>query len=194
MIGKAEGQNAERHGHVTALSVAPEYRRLGLSRKFMAYLERASDDNYRGLFVDLYVRCVNHAAIAMYESFGYSVYRRVRGYYDSLSLGMSPRDEEDGFGESFSCSRPRRLATGARYARNANGNRVRRHGKTYPARSDAKIRAGERAGYRRQCARSSINGVLARMLVCYVVRLMSSPILQMFDPKEWRWCVVLQSR
>ena len=194
VIGKAEGQNAERHGHVTALSVAPEYRRLGLSRKFMAYLERASDDNYRGLFVDLYVRCVNHAAIAMYESFGYSVYRRVRGYYDSLSLGMSPRDEEDGFGESFSCLRPRQLATGAGYGRNANGNRVRRHAKTYPARSDAKIRAGERAGYRRQCARSSIDGALARTLVCYVVLLMPSPILQMFDPKEWRWCVVLQSR
>ncbi|KAH9921181.1 N-acetyltransferase [Epithele typhae] len=83
MIGKAEGQNLERHGHVTALTVAPEYRRLGISRRLVAFLEHVSDEVYRGLFVDLYVRCVNLAAIGI-------VYRRPR-------LGMAPRDEEDGF-------------------------------------------------------------------------------------------------
>ena len=98
VIGKAEGNGTERHGHVTALTVAPEYRRLGLSRKFMNWLERVSDENYRGFFVDLYVRCVNFAAIKMYEGFGYSVYRRVREYYSNLGLGYSTRDEEDGFG------------------------------------------------------------------------------------------------
>lgn len=98
MIGKAEGTAPERHGHVTALSVAPEYRRLGLSRKFISWLEQVSDENQRGSFVDLYVRCVNHAAITMYESFGYSVYRRVKEYYSSMGLGLNPRDEEDGFG------------------------------------------------------------------------------------------------
>ncbi|KAI0351758.1 N-acetyltransferase [Trametes cingulata] len=97
VIGKAEGAGPERHGHVTALSVAPEYRRLGLSRKFMSWLEQVSDENYRGYFVDLYVRCVNTAAITMYESFGYSVYRRVKEYYSNLGLGLNPRDEEDGF-------------------------------------------------------------------------------------------------
>ncbi|OBZ66271.1 N-terminal acetyltransferase B complex catalytic subunit naa20, partial [Grifola frondosa] len=96
-LGKAEGNGTERHGHVTALTVAPEYRRLGLARKFMALLEQISEENYRGFFVDLYVRCVNTAAIAMYEGFGYSVYRRVREYYGSLGLGLNPRDEEDGF-------------------------------------------------------------------------------------------------
>lgn len=98
VIGKAEGASSERHGHVTALSVAPEYRRLGLSRKFMTWLEKVSDENYRGFFVDLYVRCVNYAAISMYEGFGYSVYRRVKEYYTNLGLGLNPRDEEDGFG------------------------------------------------------------------------------------------------
>ncbi|RDX56964.1 N-acetyltransferase [Lentinus brumalis] len=97
VIGKAEGSGTERHGHVTALSVAPEYRRLGVSRRFMAWLEKVSDENYRGLFVDLYVRCVNFAAIQMYEGMGYSVYRRVREYYSNLGLGHSVRDEEDGF-------------------------------------------------------------------------------------------------
>ena len=64
----------------------------------MNWLERVSDENYRGFFVDLYVRCVNSAAIKMYEGFGYSVYRRVREYYSNLGLGYSTRDEEDGFG------------------------------------------------------------------------------------------------
>nr|VWO97690.1 Palmitoyltransferase PFA3 (EC (Protein fatty acyltransferase 3) [Ganoderma boninense] len=97
VIGKAEGRGPELHGHVTALTVAPEYRRLGLSRKFMAWLERVSDENYHGCFVDLYVRCVNFAAIGMYEGLGYSVYRRVREYYSNLGLGFGVRDEEDGF-------------------------------------------------------------------------------------------------
>nr|VWO97692.1 Palmitoyltransferase PFA3 (EC (Protein fatty acyltransferase 3) [Ganoderma boninense] len=97
VIGKAEGRGPELHGHVTALTVAPEYRRLGLSRKFMAWLEMVSDENYHGCFVDLYVRCVNFAAIGMYEGLGYSVYRRVREYYSNLGLGFGVRDEEDGF-------------------------------------------------------------------------------------------------
>ncbi len=102
VIGKAEGRGTELHGHVTALTVAPEYRRLGLSRKFMAWLEKVSDENYHGCFVDLYVRCVNFAAINMYEGFGYSVYRRVREYYSNLGLGFGVRDEEDGFGTFLS--------------------------------------------------------------------------------------------
>ena len=36
---------------------------------------------FNGFFVDLFVRASNHLAIAMYTSLGYSVYRRVLGYY-----------------------------------------------------------------------------------------------------------------
>jgi N-terminal acetyltransferase B complex catalytic subunit len=64
----------------------------------MKFLERASDDVYRGRFVDLYVRCANETAIAMYEGFGYSVYRRVREYYGSLGRSAGGADEEDAFG------------------------------------------------------------------------------------------------
>ena len=99
VIGKAEGANQEWHGHVTALTVAPEYRRLGLAGKMMALLETVSDEVYKGYFVDLYVRCANNIAINMYEGFGYSVYRRVREYYGSLGAGKGGRDEEDAFGE-----------------------------------------------------------------------------------------------
>ena len=97
VIGKAEGQAAEWHGHVTAITVAPEYRRLSLGRKMMHLLELVSDEIYHGWFVDLYVRCANAVAIGMYEGLGYSVYRRVREYYGSIRSGG--KDDEDAFGE-----------------------------------------------------------------------------------------------
>ncbi|KAI0062363.1 N-acetyltransferase [Artomyces pyxidatus] len=97
VIGKAEGTSTEFHGHVTALTVAPEFRRLGLARSMMSFLERVSNDVYGGFFVDLYVRCRNGVAIGMYEGLGYSVYRRVREYYGSLGLGPGGKDDEDAF-------------------------------------------------------------------------------------------------
>ena len=45
---------------------------------------------YNAFFVDLFVRVSNTLAINMYGAFGYSVYRRVVGYYSG---------EEDAFGE-----------------------------------------------------------------------------------------------
>jgi len=98
VLGKAEGTNTEWHGHVTAITVAPEYRRLSLARKMMSLLEMVSEEIYKGFFVDLYVRCANVIAIDMYERMGYSVYRRVREYYGSLGVGKGGKDEEDAFG------------------------------------------------------------------------------------------------
>ena len=43
---------------------------------------------YNGYFVDLFVRSSNILAIAMYYNLGYTVYRRVLGYYNG---------EEDAF-------------------------------------------------------------------------------------------------
>jgi len=97
VIGKAEGQGHEWHGHVTAITVAPEYRRLGLAKNMMRELERISDEVYNGFFVDLYVRCANYLAIDMYERMDYSVYRRVREYYARLPGEKGGRDEEDAF-------------------------------------------------------------------------------------------------
>jgi ribosomal protein S18 acetylase RimI-like enzyme len=123
-------------GHVTAITVSPSYRRIGLAKGMMVLLEKMSDlaDAW---FVDLYVRVSNErayrvmvsvlifgfvfylppasslhrgrkdpltpacfafapspVAIKMYESMGYSVFRRVRGYY---SGGVRDQDE-DAFG------------------------------------------------------------------------------------------------
>eukprot|EP01034_Spumella_vulgaris_P031810 gene31810-39295_t len=39
VLGKAEGQGKLWHGHVTAVTVSPEYRRLGVATNLMAFLE-----------------------------------------------------------------------------------------------------------------------------------------------------------
>lgn len=80
-MGKTEGTGKNWHGHVTAITVAPEYRRLGLAEGMMNLLEEVSEKVYDGWFVDLYVRVSNAVAVDMYRKFGYSVYRRVRNYY-----------------------------------------------------------------------------------------------------------------
>jgi len=93
-MGKAEGQYTDWHGHVTALTVAPNYRRLGLAKTLMNELERVTDAVYKGYFVDLYARVSNEIAWGMYERQGYSVYRRVVDYYSGSRPG---EDDEDAF-------------------------------------------------------------------------------------------------
>lgn len=91
-MGKTEGRGKDWHGHVTAVTVAPEYRRLSLAKKMMRTLESVSEEQYNAFFVDLFVRSSNYLAINMYKSFGYVVYRRVKGYYSNSS-----GPDEDGF-------------------------------------------------------------------------------------------------
>jgi len=97
ILGKAEGHGQDWHGHITALTVAPEYRRLSLATNMIKELEKISDEVYNGFFVDLYVRCANNLAINMYERMDYSVFRRVREYYSKLPGEKGGRDEEDAF-------------------------------------------------------------------------------------------------
>lgn len=81
VIGKAEGQRREWHGHVSAVTVAPEYRRLRLASKLMTFTETLSEETYNCYFVDLFVRKSNSLAISMYERMGYVVYRTILNYY-----------------------------------------------------------------------------------------------------------------
>ncbi|MCO5604525.1 hypothetical protein L7F22_058692 [Adiantum nelumboides] len=80
-MGKVEGQGESWHGHVTAVTVAPEYRRQQLAKKLMNLLETVSEKTYNAFFVDLFVRASNAPAIKMYEKLGYTIYRRVLRYY-----------------------------------------------------------------------------------------------------------------
>ncbi|KAL7469125.1 hypothetical protein ACHAXS_009375 [Conticribra weissflogii] len=91
MLGKSEGTDELWHGHVSAVTVAPMYRRLGLAKELMADLETTSSSVYNAYFVDLFVRASNSLAISMYEKFGYIKYRRVLGYY----TGDDPEDAFD---------------------------------------------------------------------------------------------------
>ena len=93
VMGKSEGLDTLWHGHVTAVTVAPEYRRLGLAGKFMKELETVSDKIHNAYFVDLFVRSSNSIAISMYEKFGYALFRRVLNYY-------SGADSEDALGKA----------------------------------------------------------------------------------------------
>uniref|UniRef100_A0A0N5AVQ4 N-alpha-acetyltransferase 20 n=1 Tax=Syphacia muris TaxID=451379 RepID=A0A0N5AVQ4_9BILA len=89
VMGKAEGEGENWHGHVTAVTVAPSYRRLHIAARLMQSLEDISTMK-KCYFVDLFVRVSNAVAIKMYGTLGYVVYRRIIDYY-------SGEKEEDAF-------------------------------------------------------------------------------------------------
>jgi N-terminal acetyltransferase B complex catalytic subunit len=59
MVGKSEGSDELWHGHVSAVTVSPMYRRLGLAKMLMEDLEGTSGSVYNAYFVDLFVRASN---------------------------------------------------------------------------------------------------------------------------------------
>lgn len=99
-MGKSEGHGDNWHGHVTALTVSPDYRRLGLAATLMRFLEDVSEKK-NAYFVDLFVRVSNKIAINMYTQLGYVIYRTVLDYYTGDI-------EEDGYDMRKSCSRDAR--------------------------------------------------------------------------------------
>lgn len=82
MMGKIEGTKKDYHSHITAVTVAHNYRRMGIAERLCnSFKEVTESKTYRVLFVDLFVRMNNKGACKFYEKLGYSVYRRVVGYY-----------------------------------------------------------------------------------------------------------------
>lgn len=84
MMGKTEGKLSKKewHTHITAVTIQDQYRRLGLASELCTELERlTSIKPYETLFVDLFVKVTNVIGRQLYEKLGYSVYRRVVGYY-----------------------------------------------------------------------------------------------------------------
>ena len=80
--------------HVTNVAIHPAHRRQGIARDLLTGL--IADARARDLrMVVLEVRPSNHAAIALYESFGFRVTGRRRGYYydtgeDALVMETRP--------------------------------------------------------------------------------------------------------
>uniref|UniRef100_A0A2N9GS37 N-acetyltransferase domain-containing protein n=1 Tax=Fagus sylvatica TaxID=28930 RepID=A0A2N9GS37_FAGSY len=109
IMGKVEGQGESWHGHVTAVTVDPEYRRQQLAKKLMNLLEDISDKIDKAYFVDLFVRASNTPAIKMnvvlgqddahlpnislffISQLGYVIYRRVLRYYSGEEDGLDMR-------------------------------------------------------------------------------------------------------
>lgn len=81
------------HAHITALTVAPEARRLGIGKILTEHLEAVADA-HDAWFMDLFVRKSNTRAIAFYESMGYSVFRVVKDYYGDHALDPSQSGED----------------------------------------------------------------------------------------------------
>lgn len=137
-MGKVEGDSAYMqfsgnyfpwHGHVTALTVAPQYRRLGLARTLTGAFERGCEEQ-RAWFVDLFVREGNDIAVGLYRGSGsvlfsaslqsldsslsneepgnrYSIFRRVINYYNDDPTGR--KGGEDAFDMRKPLSRDKKL-------------------------------------------------------------------------------------
>lgn len=91
ILGKVEGDiNNETkknwHGHVTAVTVSPYFRKQGLAKALMNILEIVSDKIHNAYYVDLYVRSSNSVAISMYKKMGYDVYQTVDKYNSIIYL------------------------------------------------------------------------------------------------------------
>ncbi|XP_030377302.1 N-alpha-acetyltransferase 20 [Scaptodrosophila lebanonensis] len=68
------------NGHICALSVSDNYRRLGLATRLM---ESFTDtvESHGAWYMDLYARERNKAAIKLYESLGFVKYRWLPNFY-----------------------------------------------------------------------------------------------------------------
>ncbi|XP_017075204.2 N-alpha-acetyltransferase 20 [Drosophila eugracilis] len=70
----------EPHGHVSALTISPDYRRLGVATALMDYFFMMSD--LKGAsFVNLFMRTSNQAAYKLYSSMGYAHCQTFVDYY-----------------------------------------------------------------------------------------------------------------
>ena len=73
-------------GHITAIGVAPEYRRQGLARLLLMNIEETF--RARGInTIRLEVLVENRPAITLYEELGYVVVQRLPRYYSSGADG-----------------------------------------------------------------------------------------------------------
>lgn len=82
LIGKHEGLQENFHAHVTALSIAPSYRNMGIAKELMRLFEVNADIN-KAYFMDLFVRKGNLPAVNFYKKNEYVVYREIIEYYSN---------------------------------------------------------------------------------------------------------------
>ena len=81
-FGKIEGEKEKYHGHLTAITIAREFRRSGLSNRMMDWLRDISEEK-KTYYIDLFVRKSNDIGLKMYYLLGYSIYREILEYYSN---------------------------------------------------------------------------------------------------------------
>lgn len=89
-------------GYITNVAVFPEYRRRGVAGQIIAVFDSFARGSHLS-FLTLEVRPSNAAAVALYESFGFSEAGRRKNYYDLpkedamiLTKYYSPEEDENG--------------------------------------------------------------------------------------------------
>jgi N-terminal acetyltransferase B complex catalytic subunit len=97
MLAKTEGKAKEWHAHISAVTVDPNYRRVGLGSYLCDQLKIVVEPTrpIHAWFIDLFVKCSNKTAITLYEKLGYSVYRRVIGYYETNNNSNNSTKQND---------------------------------------------------------------------------------------------------
>ena len=83
IVGFAIMRYGEDKAHLDLLAVAPDYRRFGIARQLLQWLEKCAV--VAGIFtVALEVRAGNEAAQMFYRSMGYQSLTELPGYYQGL--------------------------------------------------------------------------------------------------------------
>ena len=95
ILGKQEGTEEDQHGHVSAVTVATPFRRIGIANKLMNICECISDTQHHCYFVDLFAKKSNSVAQLFYNKLNYVVYRTVLKYYGSSINAFDTEDALD---------------------------------------------------------------------------------------------------
>jgi ribosomal-protein-alanine N-acetyltransferase len=87
VIGFAVMQFGDERAHLNLLAVAPEYRRHGVARRLLGWLEETALT--AGTFeISLELRAINLEAFAFYAALGYHEVRRIDGYYQGVEQAI----------------------------------------------------------------------------------------------------------
>ncbi|HEY7167161.1 MAG TPA: GNAT family N-acetyltransferase [Candidatus Binatia bacterium] len=87
MAGFAIMRYADDDAHLDLLGVAPAYRRQGVGRSLLQWLEECA--KVAGIFkIDLEMRSANKGAQIFYESLGYKSEMLLPGYYDGVEAAL----------------------------------------------------------------------------------------------------------
>jgi ribosomal-protein-alanine N-acetyltransferase len=87
VVGFAIMRYGDDSAHLDLLAVAPAYRRLGIARRLLEWLEKCA--TVAGIFnVALEVRADNEAGQLFYKHLGYRAVRHLPGYYQGIEAAI----------------------------------------------------------------------------------------------------------